>query len=270
VSLLQSNFDGNTPHLLVSSQSLTLFFHFFVLQRRLQPPRTMPAKNILPKFESKVVSAKHDTSTGLYKLSQEARAEGLAAIENATKRLKLNCDGRPHQIVGKKGTMLGTDSAKESSIERYETVWQGLLDFCIATQDYESGIILHRPKCPSDPFPVSLDTAVHYMRFRIHEKGSPLLHYETNEPVCDPNGNQLFCRGDWQGSSTVGLYRSALSKLHNHYESCTGPHAPKCARCADIGSRLSYPLWKTTVSCKGKRYRKCYLRASFGVREALC
>jgi hypothetical protein len=106
------------PHLLVSSQ----IFHFFVLQRRLQPPRTMPGKNILPKFESKVVSAKHDTSTGLYKLSQEARAEGLAAIENATKTLNLNCDGCPHKIVGKQGTTLCTENGPDGHLGRWRVI----------------------------------------------------------------------------------------------------------------------------------------------------
>jgi hypothetical protein len=127
----------------------------------------MVSPSILPRFHRRFKSDRNNSGTGTYRINQNARLEGWDAIEKATQKLKLDTDGAAHQIIGNNGSTVGTDSAKESSIDIYETVWQGLLDFCIEMKDHESGIILHRSKCPSDPFSVSLDTAIHYLRFRV-------------------------------------------------------------------------------------------------------
>ena len=45
------------------------------------------------------------------------------------------------------------------------------------------------------------------------------------------NGSPLLAVGDWQGSSTLGIFRSALSKLHEHFDLCRDSYIHDCPSC---------------------------------------
>jgi hypothetical protein len=104
-------------------------------------------------------------------------------------------------------------------------IWKGALDYCIDFENWESGMILHRTECPANPFPMSEETAIHYMPFQTFGKGTVL---KTNQPVLK-NNIPVKCRGDWRSSATVGLYRAALSKVHKSYDTTRGD-APNVSR----------------------------------------
>jgi hypothetical protein len=168
-------------------------------------------------------------------IGAEKRIHGFRMPEAESKKLELDTDSPKIKITGRnKGTNVGrTDSAKNSSMERCETVWQGLLDWSVANKDWESGIILHRPSCPANPLPVNLDLAIHHMRHRTCEKGAVLRNHKTDEPIL-LDGSPVLCCGDWRSVSSVGMFRSALSKLHSHCKTTKGEHVERCAECNKI------------------------------------
>jgi integrase len=161
-------------------------------------------------------------------------AAGLRKIEDTTLKHKLDTTSALINIAGATADNMGTDHASVATISRYEEVWAGLLDFCIDVGDYESGIILHRDKCPFDPLPIQLETAIHYLRFHITKAGQPLLHFQSCEAIKYPSGDPIICRGDWTGKSSIGIYRSALAKLHTAYDSTKGVYLRRCEACARI------------------------------------
>jgi hypothetical protein len=67
-------------------------------------------------------ASKNNSSNGTYRISEDVRNDGWAAIERATKDLKRDTDGDAYHIIRKKGSTLGTYSAKDSSIDRYALV----------------------------------------------------------------------------------------------------------------------------------------------------
>ena len=166
------------------------------------------------------------------------RETGFAEVAKAIAELELDSDAtRQVQVVGrkKKTGAIGTDSAAESTIVRYEYLWKACRDYCFLTGDYVSAIILCRTQCPSDPFPVTLDTAANALRFFVQKKGIPLLHHRTNQPVLDLKKQPIQCVGVWKSKCTVILYRTALTKLHNHYPGTTGPYEDACREYKELG-----------------------------------
>jgi hypothetical protein len=139
------------------------------------------------------------------------------------------------QIIGKTKDDIGTDTAKTSSIDRYRIVWKGALDFLIHMEQYESAQLFHRVGCPSSPLPVQSEHAIVYMKYHVLKKDTVVTHHLTNAPVLSPKNNlPLTAVGDWKSASTLGIYRSALSKLHGAYKTTAGAYQPCCPRCAVI------------------------------------
>jgi hypothetical protein len=161
--------------------------------------------------------------TAGYHIEAQERINGFGMIEAEAEKLGLDTKSAKIKITGNNGSICGTDRAKNSSIVRYERVWSGLLDWGIAHEDWESGIILHRSECPINPLPVNLDLAIHYMRFRTYEKGTVLKHHKTDEPIV-LDGAPVLCRGDWRSTSTLGIFWTAVSKLHSHYATTKGDY----------------------------------------------
>jgi hypothetical protein len=60
-----------------------------------------------------------------------------------------------------------------------------------------------------------------------------LKHYKTDEHVLK-KGSLVLYRGDWQSPSTVGIYCSALTKLHLAYASTQFPYVQQCPKCIEI------------------------------------
>ena len=194
-----------------------------------------------------------------FKIPAQLRQDGMKAIECLINSGDYNTTAAKIVIQGKiKGGTPGTDQANQASICRYEGFWAQLLDFCIFIKDYESGIILHRPYCPADPPPVHIDTAIAFLRYRYLKKGTQVKHHRTNHPVLDHQGNALVSIGDWTGSCMPGLLRSALSKLHVHYDTTkTAEYVVACPDCASLSSKKK----EKGHSC-AKHPNKSYHRSS--------
>ena len=193
---------------------------------------TMVNQTILPRV--KLPKNPNRNFDNKYHIGAEKRINGLRMIEAESKKLGLDTDSARIKITGRnKGNLGGTDSAANSSIKRYEIVWEGLLDFAVANKDWKSGIILHRNACPANPPPVNQDLSIHYMRFRTYEKGTLLRNHKTDEPFL-LDGSPVRCCGDWRGVSSVGIFRSALSKLHSHYATTKGDYVERCTECMKI------------------------------------
>jgi hypothetical protein len=204
-------------------------------------------------------------------ITDERRIAGFASIEATTlaygREPSSEAGDALIEICGRDTPGIGTDSATNSTLTRYRIIWKGLLDYCIMMEDYDSAILLHRTSCPKRPFPVCEDTAISYMKFRVLEKGSPVMHHTTRRPVILPDGTPLLAVGDWKSAVSVGLFRSALSKIHSHYSTTTGSYAEACLECRKIslpqvckgegcqnhpGSPLYWPSGCVTKSSKFK------------------
>jgi hypothetical protein len=120
--------------------------------------------------------------------SKEEQSIGLDETKAMMATMGMHIPNEPKKILGKVGGKhgdMGTDSAKQTTIDRYQTFWKTLRDFCFVLGDYKSAMILCRDDCPSNPFPIALKTAVHCLRFCVMEKGTVLRDMDTNEPVID-------------------------------------------------------------------------------------
>lgn len=178
---------------------------------------------------------------------------GLTKIKEAIEEYGLDTTSPQAPIIGiaKDGT-LGTDRAKQSSIERYAIVWRGVLNYCITTKRYESGMLFARDLCPADPVPLDLDTAINYMRMRVLKQGTILRHYRTNNPILDNNGTAIECLGDWRSVSGLSIYRSALSKIHSHYDTTKAvSYVPECNGCRALGVARCQK-GESCITCCGK------------------
>ena len=159
---------------------------------------------------------------------------GFKKIETEIKNNNLHTGGTKVRIVGKSEHDVGNDKAKNTTITRYEMIWTKTLDYCIENKHWESAMLFYREGCPSNPFPMDEEVAINHMRYRTFEKGTILKHYKSNEPVMGTNGKAIQCVGEWRSSSTVGLYRAAISKVSNAYETTQGTYKKCCADCAKI------------------------------------
>lgn len=170
-----------------------------------------------------------------WQCSKQMREQGLSKTKQLMKAMKMDMTTKPKKILGKiSGSSgdLGTDKASQSTIDRYTPYWSTLRDFCFLVGDYKSAMILCRDDCPTNPFPISVQTAVHCMRFCVMEEGSSLLDKDTNEPVQDINGNAIKCVGIWRAASTLKGYQSALSKICSHYDTTKGEYFKPCGACS--------------------------------------
>ena len=171
------------------------------------------------------------------------RAAGLSKIEEKIKELKRDpADYTPHKIVGRgnKNGIAPNDRASDVTIGRYKCVWDSLLDFVILMEDWKSGMILHPEKCPPNPLPLNVDIAILYLYYHTLPKGVKVpdirlaADKDGNQPpltIPGSNGSPLLAVGDWQGSSTLGIFRSALSKLHEHFDLCRDSYIHDCPSC---------------------------------------
>jgi hypothetical protein len=175
----------------------------------------------------------HDNSSH-FQIPVPRRLAGLEKIRERTDQLKLRTEGPPKVITGTVDGSQASDTCRNSSIKRYETVWRQLLDFTILIGDHDSGIILFRPECPADPPPVSLKTARLFLRMQC-QKAELLMHHDTTRGVMCTNGRYLPCLYNWKGFSSVKIFAAALSKLHNHYETTSGVYSEKCDDCFKLG-----------------------------------
>ena len=190
-----------------------------------------------PTLLAKRVIAKQRGPSSGWKIEPDLKETGFKKVEERIKELELNTDpSKQVNIVGMaKSGEVGTDQARDSSIGRYEIIWNTTRDFCFYIGDYDSAIILARAQCPANPLPVSLDTAVHCMRFLTMNEGTPLLHHKTNQPVKDMKGRNITCVGIWRSPNTVDLYRTALAKVHKHYQSTSTLYQGACDDCVALG-----------------------------------
>ena len=143
-------------------------------------------------------------------------------------------EGSPTQLTGDTDRNPGNTNVKESSLVRYESVWRCVYDYSLLVGDYESALLLTEKKTIANPFPLKLRTAINLMQYMTQKPGLPHTDYLTNQQLFDVNQSPMTCQSRWRGSATLGIYRSALVKLHSQYPSTKGPYQERCPRCAEI------------------------------------
>ena len=158
---------------------------------------------------------------------------GLKAISDQAEKLKLGkC--RPKFIQGTINYSLNKNATlkiKDSSIDRYDRIWRNFLYYCIATEDYESGILFHPENNIERPCAPSLRSVINCARFHVWEKGTVLTCYETQQPVKFFDENNVECIGDWTALSTIRLFSSALSTRSKSFKETRGVYESKCSLC---------------------------------------
>jgi hypothetical protein len=178
-----------------------------------------------------------DASSSYYSISTNLRNEGLNKIQNRIRELGLNNDPSVQVVISG-----ATDSAEQSTIDRYKGYWRGLEAFCIEIGDYDSAMIVSRNICPSRPPPVKMDTAIAFLKFQVEpkvceESGAPniLLHHLTQQPVVSAvTGLPMVCQENWNCVPTIKLYAASLEKLHGKYETTRGVYIEACDECIEM------------------------------------
>jgi hypothetical protein len=168
-------------------------------------------------------------------ISNGARQAGINKLIARMSELELNTSAPKRVITGRtKDGVVGSDKSKSESIMRYEDVWKAFVDFCFLIEDYESAMLPSRALCPDNPIPVKLRTAVLYMQYRVNQEGTPLKDLKTGELIHDFENKVVYSVGNWRSQSTVGIFRSAMSKIHSHYETTKGPYIEACPECGKL------------------------------------
>jgi hypothetical protein len=68
-------------------------------------------------------------------IEAQRRINGFGKIEAEAEKLGLGSKMAKIRIIGNNRTLCGTDSTKNTSIEPYEHVWKGLLDWSITHEE---------------------------------------------------------------------------------------------------------------------------------------
>ena len=193
------------------------------------------SSRILPKHKPETVKDKKKTVTKFEKIADDVVSMGMKCILALIIKEKLDTAHPSPHIIGSTKEQPGNSGATEHTIDRYEAVWRGLKNFCILIGDYYSAIICCRNICPGDPFPVSVDTARIYLRYKVFKKGTDLTHPDTLAPIIwlhgPKAGSPIKCTGTWTSPSSTCIYSAALAKLHKNNVMTTGNYADPCHQC---------------------------------------
>jgi hypothetical protein len=191
----------------------------------------MVTQTILKRLPKSALPASGIDTSG-YQIDAVKKRDGILKVRALSKQLGLDTNAPKVVITGRnrKENVRGTDSATQSTINRYTRCWGGLSNYCIDIGDYESAIILDRDECPGNPPPINKDTIISYVQLRTEREGTPLKHWKTNEPILK-DGEPLLALGDW-GASTVNVFRSAVHKLNSKYPTTKSTeYVSMCPKC---------------------------------------
>ncbi|CAJ1939779.1 unnamed protein product [Cylindrotheca closterium] len=175
------------------------------------PPPAKPQPKPKPKKRIPLIS-KAEYQEGVKRTKALITELGLKVSEtHRTTIVGQNQDS--HQIA--------TVRAKAQTVDRYAKALKDFLEFCFFMEDYESAIILMRDHCPENPPPVSDDTAILFLRYKVQLLDETVLHHKSHVPVVS-RGKPLKAVGSWTAVSTIGIFRSALSQIHKAYDTTRG------------------------------------------------
>jgi hypothetical protein len=125
------------------------------------------------------------------KIPPAVEARGIAGID------KFISD---HQLDGGAATLVISHSGrngKPPTIASYHARWEDMLKFSYLRGDYQSATLLHRKKCPRNPYPLKPSTVAEYYDYKLLDQGRPLMAYGTEKQAVDVEGNPMFCQGLW-------------------------------------------------------------------------
>jgi hypothetical protein len=189
---------------------------------------SLETMTILPKTSKKI---DRKICTKGYHLDPKVRKLHVEKMKKAMKTLQLKMPkmGTAFKITGtdRGSSIVGSSTSRKSTIKRYERVWPGMRDFCLMIGDYESAIIFNRDTCPNNPPPCKSLTARLYLQFRCRKEGSILQHPDTAEPYL-VNGKEIECEGGWKSQSSITTFQSALSCIHQAYDTTRGDYYELC------------------------------------------
>ena len=143
-------------------------------------------------------------------LSAVVRKKGLGKIKAKAKELGLQF-GEPTSLTGTdpvNPAANANDSARETSIARYAAIWHPFIDYCILTEDYESGILPYLEAGIQDPCPPSEATMINFACYKVKQAHELHKHYVTEEPIrFDSVGlsADIYCQEQWTSVSTLNL-----------------------------------------------------------------
>ena len=188
---------------------------------------------------------KEKRSTYKAPIDSDQRAKGFKEIEKSIDVLvKLKCLNpnykptyHPLGIIAAGGN--ANTSLAPSTVVRYEEVMTKMLDFLILIQDYSSAMILYHTKCPPKPTSISVHSAILFLRYMVHKKDERVKDPFTEEDYLLPDKRPLYAVQQWQGLSTVGIYRTTLGFIHRLYSGSgeadtDGTYFAECQECRKV------------------------------------
>ena len=169
-------------------------------------------------------------------ISDAVLIKGQKSITSLAKRLKLGV-GEKYivNIVGKNADdphLTVTDTAADSTICRYKTIWKQFTEFCIKCGDYQSTFLTYREGGIQRPFAPSLSTFCAFALYRVYQKDVPLKCMISGKPVKfkDERG-KIYCAGSCRSLSGLEIISTAFSKVSNYYLDTRGEYEDVCDAC---------------------------------------
>lgn len=167
-------------------------------------------------------------------ITTDQRNKGLITIRKLAEKLcsERGIEYQKLSITGGNGSGQAAVAVSDPTFIRYSGLWPHLLDFLILIEDFESAILVHQAECPTHPPPVSLASAIIYIRYRVFLPGTEIHIPGTDQPFrYGSQQSKLKAVGGWTGQSTIKLYSSALALLHGFYETTKGSYQEQCMQC---------------------------------------
>ena len=187
---------------------------------------------------AKRVKNRKGTTSSFDILPPKIRLRGLKTVLMVAKDLGFKIVKEAIPIKGQTrahNDVTSNDRAKESSIERYSTIWDAFFDYCLAVGDYESAICVHPSYTIRSPCAPSVKSVVNFANYRVYGPDEVHKCSVTHRPIKFKHSKStVMCRGDWTSLSTLKLLGSAFSKLGEHYPKLTGAYHDICSNCVAL------------------------------------
>jgi hypothetical protein len=130
-----------------------------------------------------------------------------------------------------------TKTDNKDTQNNYSNRWEELKKFCYLQGDFQSAVVLHRTKCPTNPPPVRRALLFEYLMHKTAGTKEPLLQFGTTEPVLDNTVSVVYCARDWKCKKELTKFGGSMILLVKSYQDLRGYCTIPCTACIEINGR---------------------------------
>ena len=125
---------------------------------------------------------------------------------------------KARKIIPYTKTSPSNDTANKATLKRYGLVTKSLAKFCIAVEDFKSNMVASHEQSPFGSYPVNLNTAQNFLRYKCLPAGQVLNDIDTDLPMYFKHGSlagqPIKSTQAWESFLYMEIYGAALTKIH--------------------------------------------------------